>query len=114
MSLKLETSNVKTGPKICWDIFEKSVYCFFPVNAKYLIKNQLQPLELGVLQVRSCCRLRCVNFSLLFWGLTYGFWYKSLRDKESDKESYKESMRPFIVQKFSRRDLRLIRCVVEF
>ena len=28
------------------------------------------------------------------------------------KESLKKGMRPFLVQKFSRRDLRLIRCLV--
>ena len=39
---------------------------------------------------------------------------KSLRDKESHKESHKESMMHFIVQKFSRTDLQLISCVVEF
>ena len=38
VKLKLEISNVKAGLKK-YIFFKKSVYCFFPVNAEYVIKQ---------------------------------------------------------------------------
>ena len=69
VNLKLEISNVKADWINTLFFILKSVFYFFPVNAKYVIKHQMWHLELGVFyksEVVVAACLRCIKLCIVW------------------------------------------------